>query len=101
MNHKFFKGLNWSKVRDLKAPFIPVVTSPTDTQNFEDYSEEEYKPSEDENLDPATRRKKTQDLRFIGYTYTSFEMVRSRADFSNFGTLRHMLIPENGVGGRP
>lgn len=40
-NHAFFKGLDWKKLYDRKLtpPFVPPVSHPGSTQNFEKYDE--------------------------------------------------------------
>eukprot|EP00124_Ichthyophonus_hoferi_P003814 Ihof_evm1s358 gene=Ihof_evmTU1s358 len=40
--HKWFTGIDWEKAlhRGLKPPIIPLITHPTDTQNFEGPSED-------------------------------------------------------------
>ena len=33
-NHIFFKGFNWEKIREMKPPFIPELSSPDDIKYF-------------------------------------------------------------------
>lgn len=33
--HPFFIGINWSRLRDKKSPYIPDVKHPLDTQHFD------------------------------------------------------------------
>ncbi|EGC28962.1 hypothetical protein DICPUDRAFT_51572 [Dictyostelium purpureum] len=81
-SHPFFRGVDWKNIRHGKTPIIPTITSPTDTQNFDHYDEEE--PSHHpEPMQPVqsssskSRRKITSfDIPFIGYTYRNFDAMR-------------------------
>ncbi|KAE7996018.1 hypothetical protein FH972_000767 [Carpinus fangiana] len=57
--HPWFKGLQWDRLYQMEAAFIPEVKDELDTQNFEKF--EEMLPSKDAN--------------FVGYTYKNFEIV--------------------------
>eukprot|EP01104_Vermistella_antarctica_P008113 TRINITY_DN2029_c0_g1_i1.p1 TRINITY_DN2029_c0_g1~~TRINITY_DN2029_c0_g1_i1.p1 ORF type:complete len:513 (+),score=151.78 TRINITY_DN2029_c0_g1_i1:170-1708(+) len=85
--HPFFKGVDWNDIRLCKAPFVPVLNFPTDTSYFEEYEEEDSdeddeEVTENDEVDSLSRYRQT-DIRFIGYTYKSFDAVKSR-----FGTIR-------------
>jgi serine/threonine protein kinase len=75
-NHPFFKGVNWNTIRDMSAPFIPALNSPTDTSHFEDYDELAEEEEEQRYAD-ATRKglklPSEKDLPFIGYTFKGFD----------------------------
>ncbi|RXG67109.1 Serine/threonine-protein kinase Genghis Khan, partial [Armadillidium vulgare] len=45
-NHPWFAGVDWFSLRDSKAPYIPEVSSPTDTSNF-DVDDTEVRPNQD------------------------------------------------------
>jgi serine/threonine kinase 38 len=41
--HPWFKGVEWDKLYEMKAAFIPEVNDELDTQNFEKFEEVCYR----------------------------------------------------------
>lgn len=68
-NHSWFIEVDWEQARNATAPYIPEVSSPTDTSNF-DVDESDLKPSDSS---PPTANSVFSGLHlpFIGFTYTS------------------------------
>ncbi|GFT83315.1 hypothetical protein NPIL_53142 [Nephila pilipes] len=68
-NHSWFIGVDWEQARNATAPYIPEVSSPTDTSNF-DVDESDLKQSDSS---PPTANSVFSGLHlpFIGFTYTS------------------------------
>ena len=64
-SHPFFKGFDWENVRQMKAPFIPDLSSDYDTHYFDTFKEQEpfYPP---QNLPKNQPRK---DVNYPGYTF--------------------------------
>lgn len=95
-SHKFFAGVDWENIGSSQAPVIPVLSSLTDTSNFEVYdeinSETVETNQEGNNVNGSSRWTidLNSDLRFIGYTYKNFDAVKSQ--FSHFGTVKNMLL---------
>merc|ERR1712130_324667 len=63
--HPFFKNTNWKNIRNETAAIVPQVSSPTDTQNFDDFEDE---PDDLESGTTETGTGKA-DESFIGYTF--------------------------------
>ncbi|KAF9911637.1 hypothetical protein EC991_002755 [Linnemannia zychae] len=40
-DHPWFAGLDWTKLREMKASFVPVLSTPMDTSYFDDFSNPE------------------------------------------------------------
>ena len=79
-NHAFFRGVDWTTIRNIEAPFVPQLKSMTDTAYF---------PTEDlENVDPNPNPTPTAPnqtaglegeggLAFVGYTFKRFTKFQS------------------------
>ncbi|KAF9085551.1 hypothetical protein BGX23_009551 [Mortierella sp. AD031] len=40
-DHPWFAGMDWTKLRDMRASFVPVLSTPMDTSYFDDFSNPE------------------------------------------------------------
>ncbi|XP_020937281.1 serine/threonine-protein kinase MRCK beta isoform X3 [Sus scrofa] len=81
--HAFFQGLNWETIRNLEAPYIPDVSSPSDTSNF-DVDDDVLRNVEI--LPPASHTGFSGlHLPFIGFTFTT------ESCFSDRGSLKSIM----------
>jgi hypothetical protein len=73
--HPFFKGLDWDKIRGMKASFQPDVKDDEDCSRFDKFDEEApFYPPEDsgqssQSASASKKNKKRKDINFPGYTY--------------------------------
>uniref|UniRef100_A0A668VAB5 non-specific serine/threonine protein kinase n=1 Tax=Oreochromis aureus TaxID=47969 RepID=A0A668VAB5_OREAU len=95
-SHPFFNGIDWDNIRSTGAPYIPEVSSPTDTSNF-DVDDDVLK-----NPDigpPVSHTGFTgQHLPFVGFTYTTDSCFSDRSSVSRAG-LRVQIETDGGAGG--
>lgn len=81
--HAFFKGLSWENIRNLEAPYIPDVSSPSDTSNF-DVDDDVLRNIE--MLPPGSHTGFSGlHLPFIGFTFTT------ESCFSDRGSLKSIM----------
>ncbi|XP_043282570.1 serine/threonine-protein kinase Genghis Khan isoform X2 [Venturia canescens] len=66
--HPWFEGVNWDTLRDSTAPYIPEVSSPTDTSNF-DVDDTDVRSSDA--VPPAANSAfSALHLPFVGFSFT-------------------------------
>ncbi|XP_074852559.1 serine/threonine-protein kinase MRCK beta isoform X2 [Carettochelys insculpta] len=82
-SHAFFEGLNWDNIRNIEAPYIPDVSSPSDTSNFDVDDDVLRNP---EIVPPSSHTGFFGlHLPFVGFTYTTDSL------FSDRGSLRSVM----------
>ncbi|XP_051128027.1 uncharacterized protein LOC127249326 [Andrographis paniculata] len=73
--HPWFNGIEWDKLYQMKAAFIPEVNGELDTQNFEKFEESESQVASSTKSGPWRKMLSSKDVNFMGYTYKNFEIV--------------------------
>ncbi|KAH6770075.1 AGC cGMP-dependent and protein kinase kinase family protein [Perilla frutescens var. hirtella] len=73
--HPWFKGIDWDKLYQIKAAFIPEVNGELDTQNFEKFDESDNQVASSTKSGPWRKMLPSKDVNFMGYTYKNFEIV--------------------------
>ncbi|ORY32997.1 hypothetical protein BCR33DRAFT_755053 [Rhizoclosmatium globosum] len=74
--HTFFRGLDWENLRRMRAPFIPQLTSITDTSYF---PTDEFRVHDVNDMDGVITDEYPSlfsNLAFLGYTYRRWDTVR-------------------------
>lgn len=79
-NHSWFSAIAWDSIRDSNAPYIPEVSSPTDTSHF-DVDEAGVRASDAPPPAAASPALSGLHLPFVGFTFTQACQV------SDLGTL--------------
>ncbi|KAL0373053.1 UNVERIFIED_CONTAM: hypothetical protein Scaly_0986900 [Sesamum calycinum] len=67
--HPWFKGIEWNKLYQMKAAFIPEVNDELDTQNFEKFAETDNQVPSATKSGPWRKMLPSKDANFMGYTY--------------------------------
>eukprot|EP00268_Persea_americana_P031423 TRINITY_DN3058_c0_g1_i1.p1 TRINITY_DN3058_c0_g1~~TRINITY_DN3058_c0_g1_i1.p1 ORF type:complete len:550 (+),score=116.17 TRINITY_DN3058_c0_g1_i1:702-2351(+) len=73
--HPWFKGIQWDRLYQMEAAFIPEVNDELDTQNFEKFEESEGEIQTSSKSGPWRKMLSSKDINFVGYTYKNFEIV--------------------------
>ncbi|KAL5577808.1 hypothetical protein UlMin_019507 [Ulmus minor] len=73
--HPWFKGLQWDRLYQMEAAFIPEVNDELDTQNFEKFEELGNPAQTPSKSGPWRKMLPSKDANFVGYTYKNFEIV--------------------------
>ncbi|XP_030463945.1 uncharacterized protein LOC115683543 [Syzygium oleosum] len=73
--HPWFKGIEWDRLYQIKAAFIPEVNDELDTQNFEKFEEADNQIQTSTRSGPWRKMLSSKDINFVGYTYKNFEIV--------------------------
>uniref|UniRef100_A0A1J3CRJ2 non-specific serine/threonine protein kinase n=2 Tax=Noccaea caerulescens TaxID=107243 RepID=A0A1J3CRJ2_NOCCA len=74
-DHPWFKGVEWGKLYQMKAAFIPQVNDELDTQNFEKFDETDKQVPKVTKSGPWRKMLSSKDINFVGYTYKNVEIV--------------------------
>ncbi|XP_068198526.1 serine/threonine-protein kinase MRCK beta isoform X2 [Antennarius striatus] len=94
--HPFFAGIDWDNIRATEAPYIPDVSSPTDTSNF-DVDDDVLKNPE---MGPPSLHTgfTGQHLPFVGFTYTTGSCFADGASISRKGRGARQEVDGEGGG---
>ena len=79
-SHPFFRGVDWNSIRQVTAPFVPKLSSITDTTYFqtEELDQIPDGPPALAQQPGANGAPDKVDLPFIGYTYSRFDYLTKK-----------------------
>ena len=89
-NHPYFSGVDWENITQSTAPYIPEVSSPTDTSNF-DVDDNDIRVSD---AQPPTHNSAFSGLHlpFIGFTFTQGSNLSDLGKQGNTGNNWKMMM---------
>lgn len=73
--HPFFRGVDWSQIRQYSAPFIPRLKSVMDTSYFPTEDLQQVPEAPRESNPTGGNKNARDDLPFIGYTFSRFDYL--------------------------
>ncbi|KAL6623447.1 hypothetical protein ACP70R_033326 [Stipagrostis hirtigluma subsp. patula] len=73
--HPWLGSVEWEKLYQMEAAFIPEVNDELDTQNFEKFEETAPPMQTSSKAGPWRKMLSSKDVNFVGYTYKNFEIV--------------------------
>ncbi|CAN6479491.1 unnamed protein product [Victoria cruziana] len=76
--HPWFEGVQWDRLYQMEAAFIPEVNDELDTQNFEEFEETGDQMQTPSRAGPWRKMLSSKDINFVGYTYKNFEIVNDQ-----------------------
>ena len=81
-NHPFFTGVDWDNITQSTAPYIPEVSSPTDTSNF-DVDDNDIRMSD---AQPPSHNPAFSGLHlpFVGFTFTQGSNLSDLGEFKTW-----------------
>lgn len=72
-DHPFFKHIDWNNLNEMKPPFIPQLSSATDTKYFEDHKPQQQLSNNHHSPSRTTSYLKTPGAEeFIGFTFKRY-----------------------------
>ncbi|XP_052484178.1 uncharacterized protein LOC105793910 [Gossypium raimondii] len=74
--HPWFKDIEWDRLYQIEAAFMPEVNSDLDTQNFEKFEELGAQVQSSTRSGPWRKMLSSKDANFVGYTYKNVEIVK-------------------------
>ncbi|KAI4297247.1 hypothetical protein L6164_037142 [Bauhinia variegata] len=73
--HPWFNGVQWDRLYQMEAAFIPQVNDELDTQNFEKFAEVAAPTDTASKSGPRKKMGSPTDANFVGYTYKNFDVI--------------------------
>ncbi|KMT17903.1 hypothetical protein BVRB_2g034320 [Beta vulgaris subsp. vulgaris] len=74
--HAWFNDIEWDKLYEMEAAFVPQVNGELDTQNFMKFDEANPPTPSRSGSGPSRKMLTSKDLSFVGYTYKNFDAVK-------------------------